>query len=55
MAKYYRIWVEIEEIDEDNDTYKNVGEPMSIGGKVGTLDEAVGIQVSIVDTMILEE
>jgi len=30
--KYYKVWVEIEEIDEDNDSYKDVSPfPVSIG------------------------
>lgn len=28
---YYKIWTYIERIDEDNDSYKDVGEPLSVG------------------------
>jgi hypothetical protein len=30
MSKY-RLWLQIEEIDEDNDNYENVGEPRGAG------------------------
>jgi hypothetical protein len=31
MKQYYKIWTYIEEISEDTDHYKDVGEPLSIG------------------------
>ena len=37
--RYYKVWVEIEEIDEENDSYLNVGEPSSIAN-FATFDEA---------------
>lgn len=45
MAKKYKLWIEIEEIDEENDTYEDVTRgggvlPAPIG-EFATLDEAV--------------
>ena len=37
--RYYKVWVEIEEIDEENDSYLNVGEPSPIAN-FATFDEA---------------
>lgn len=38
--KYYKVWVEIEEIDEDNHSYKDVSPfPVSLG-MYDTLEEA---------------
>lgn len=39
MMKTYKVWIEIEEIDEENDSYLNKGEPMSIG-EFASLEEA---------------
>ena len=37
--KYYKVWVEIEEIDEEKDSYMNVGEPSPIAN-FATFEEA---------------
>lgn len=29
--KEYKVWISIEEIDEENDVWKNIGEPDSLG------------------------
>ena len=39
MAIKYKVWVHIEEIDEDLDHYEDVGMPVS-EGEYNTLDEA---------------
>ena len=31
MAKTYKLWVHIEEIDEDADSYADIDEPHSVG------------------------
>ena len=46
--KTYKIWVHIEEIDEDNDSYEDQGLPESCG-EFGTLEEAESKVASIVD------
>lgn len=43
---YYKVWIQIEQIDDDNDTYENVEEPLEIG-VYDTLEEAIEIQTAI--------
>jgi len=44
--KYYKIWTEIEEIDEENDTYIDQENPLSVT-EVKTYKEAIRIQNEI--------
>ena len=46
MIKTYRVWVEIEKIDEENDSYENVSEPVPLGD-FDTLEEAEVFQQTI--------
>jgi len=48
MPKIYKIWVHIEEQDEDNDSYENADEPESLGEYI-TLEEAQVVVAAIVD------
>ncbi|MDR3715925.1 MAG: hypothetical protein P4L51_24195 [Puia sp.] len=47
--KKYKIWIEIEEMDEDDDYYSDIGEPVSCG-LFDTLEEAVAFQNEIRDS-----
>lgn len=40
MSKHYKIWIEIEEIDEKKDLYINLEDPRSIGGEFATEKDA---------------
>ena len=42
MKKYYKVWIHIEEIDEDKDIYEDVGLPTPVG-ESETLEGAVEI------------
>ena len=46
MTKTYRVWVEIEKIDEENDCYENMGEPVPIAS-FDTLEEAEMFQQTL--------
>ena len=46
IMKYYKIWTEIEEIDEENDTYIDQENPLSVT-EVKTYKEAIRIQYEI--------
>ena len=39
----YKIWISIEEIDEDQDHYQDVDMPDSIGGEFDTLQAAQAV------------
>lgn len=47
--KYYKIWTEIEEIDEENGTYIDQENPLSVT-EVKTYEEAIRIQYEIRET-----
>jgi len=38
-VKEYKVWISIEEIDEENDSWENIGEPDSLG-TFDTLEQA---------------
>lgn len=44
--KTYKVWLSIEEIDEENDHFENVSEPMDCG-EFDTLEEAFDRQNEI--------
>lgn len=44
--KYYKVWTEVEEIDEENDAYINQDNPLPVI-EVKTIEEAVRIQNEI--------
>ena len=46
MTKTYRVWVEIEKIDEEDDCYENVSEPVPLGD-FDTLEEAEMFQQTL--------
>lgn len=48
MAKYYKLWVEIEEINEEEDHYEDYGEPMSLCTTWDSPDAAVEYQKQII-------
>ena len=48
--KKYKVWVEIEEIDEENDSYINMEEPVSVGGEFDTEEEAREFRRILTDT-----
>lgn len=48
--KKYKVWIEIEEIDEGNDSYENLMEPVSVGGEFDTEEEAREFRAMIVST-----
>jgi hypothetical protein len=39
--KKYKVWIEVEVIDEDNDTYETL-EQTSVGGEFDDYEEALG-------------
>ena len=43
----FKVWVHIEEINEDEDYYQDVGEPISIGREFDKLSDAA----TVVDSM----
>ena len=48
--KHYEVWIEVEEIDEDEDSYENVGEPFSVGGLFETQEAAEDFVNEVVTT-----
>tara|TARA_R100000808_G_C2143193_1_gene150975 strand:+ start:459 stop:620 length:162 start_codon:yes stop_codon:yes gene_type:complete len=46
MSKIYKIWVHIEEIDEDDGLVEEVGEPECLG-EFETLDEAIEVMADL--------
>ena len=46
MLKTYRVWMQIEKIDEEDDCYENVSEPVPLGD-FDTLEEAEAFQQTI--------
>ena len=46
--KRYKVWVEIEEIDEEEGTYEDLNAPRSTITEYNTLEEAVAVQHEIV-------
>ena len=40
MSKVYKVWLQVEEIDEENDVYENIDLPTSVGGEFATLEKA---------------
>ena len=47
--RVYKIWIEIEEIDEENGVYEDAAEPISIGGEFDTLEEAIAFRVDLIN------
>ena len=47
MSKVYKVWVHVEEIDEDEGHYEDVGIPESIG-EFETQEEATALQQQLV-------
>ena len=50
--EYYKVWVHVEYINEDEGVYEDVGLPVSIGGKLDTLDEAEALMAKITDKTV---
>ena len=38
--KKYKIWIEIEELDEEADNYRDLEDPISVGGEFDTEEDA---------------
>lgn len=49
MGKVYKVWVDIEEIDEDEGHYEDLGMPISTITEYDTLEEAQAVQREIVE------
>jgi len=46
---YYKVWIDIEEINEDEGTYEDLQVPMSTRTDYRTLEEAQRVQQEIVE------
>ena len=49
MSKIYKVWIEIEEIDEEEGTYEDYSTPHSVGGEFETPEEAEALVASLLD------
>lgn len=49
MAEEYRLWVHIEQADEENDVYEEAGGPPAPAGRFDTLDEAENARDLLLD------
>ena len=49
MGKVYKVWIDIEEIDEDEGHYVDLEMPMSTRTEYNTLEEAQATQQEIVE------
>ena len=50
MTTKYKVWIEIEHINEDEGVYEDVGDKLS-AGEYSTFDEAESIQKILVDSV----
>jgi len=51
----YKIWLYIEEIDEETDHYEDVMEPESVGGEFDSLEEAKEFRQKLLAVECTEE
>lgn len=49
MSKIYKVWLHIEEIDEDEDHYEDLGMPESVAAEFNTFDDADKMLKCLVD------
>lgn len=50
--KIWKVWIVVEEIDEEEDTYEDIGMPVSIGGEFSEERNAFKFAAELSNTVI---